>query len=74
MFDPDQQINYYFQWQTGQQCFDQQLGDSPPAICEVCDALIDLTDYKCFNCDAPRSDRNRKKYRGRISLEEMEAA
>ena len=74
MFDPDQQINYYFQWQTGQKCFDQQLGDSPPAICEVCDALIDLTDYKCFNCDAPRSVRNRKKYRGRISLEEMEAA
>ena len=72
LYDADQKLSFYFQWQTAERCYDQQLGNCPPAICEVCDHIIELTDYKCFNCDAPRSKRNRKKYRGRISLENME--
>ena len=70
---PDQNLSFYFQWQTGERCYDQQVGNQPvPAIGEICDCLIELTDYKCFNCDAPRSERNKKKYRGRVSLENME--
>ena len=61
LYDPDQQMSVYFQWQTGERCYDLQVGNQPPAICEVCDHLLALSDYKCFNCDTPRSERNRKK-------------
>lgn len=74
LYDPDQHLSVYFQWQTGERCYNQQVGNQPPAICEVCDHLLALSDYKCFNCDAPRSERNRNKYRGRVSLETMEAS
>jgi len=72
LYDPEEELSFYYQWQTGQKV--PSIGNQSPAICEVCDSLIDLIDYKCFNCDSLRSVRNRKKYRGRISLEEMEAA
>lgn len=74
LYDADQNLSFFFQWQTGERCYDQQVGNQTPAICEVCDCLIELTDYKCFNCDAPRSERNKKKYRGRVSLENMEVS
>ena len=72
LYDPEEDRSFYYQWQTGEKV--SLIGNLSPAICEVCDSLIDLTDYKCFNCDSLRSVRNRKKYRGRISLDEMEAA
>ena len=72
LYDPEEDLSFYYQCQTGEKV--SPIGNLPPAICEVCDSLIHLTDYKCFNCDSLRSVRNRKKYRGRISLEEMEAA
>lgn len=28
------------------------------AICELCDAIIEVNDLKCFNCNAPRSAKN----------------
>ena len=67
LYDPDQQLTFYFNIGTAERCYDQQ----PPAICEVCDHLIEIVDYKCFNCNAPRSERNRKKYRGRIALDSI---
>ena len=72
LYDPEEDLSFYYQWQTGEKV--SPISNLSPAICEVCDSLIELTDYKCFNCDSLRSDRNRTKYRGRISLEEMEAA
>jgi len=72
LYDPEEELSFYYQWQTGEKV--SPIGNLSPAICEVCDSLIDLTDYKCFSCDSLRSVRNRTKYRGRISLEEMEAA
>ena len=71
LYDPEEELSFYYQWQTGEKV--PPIGNLSPAICEVCDSLIDLTDYKCFSCDSLRSVRNRAKYRGRISLEEMEA-
>ena len=73
LYDHDQDLSFYFNWQSGERCYDQQLGNQPPAICEVCDSLIQLTDWKCFNCDAPRSERNQRKYRGRVSLKSITA-
>lgn len=69
LLDPDNNVNFYFQWQTGERA---TVGSQPPAICEVCDHLLQLTDCKCFNCDAELSARNRRKYRGRLSLESIE--
>ena len=71
LYDADQNLTFYFNTQSAQRCYDQQLGNQPPAICEVCDSLIELADFKCFHCDAARSERNKKKYRGRVSLESM---
>jgi serine/threonine-protein phosphatase 2B regulatory subunit len=58
--------HFHYNWKTGQQ---DDSGD--PAICEVCDVILDPVDYKCFDCHTLRSHVNQGKYKGRTPLSDL---
>jgi hypothetical protein len=43
-----------------------------PAVCHVCDEIIDGLDVRCFSCNTDRSRHNRKLYTGTSELPKLE--
>lgn len=66
LFDRERQRRFHFNWRTGQRHDEQEI-----AICESCDSLIAGDDFKCLVCGSGRSEINRKRYKGRVPLDEM---
>mmetsp|Transcript_56130 Transcript_56130/g.168018 ORF Transcript_56130/g.168018 Transcript_56130/m.168018 type:complete len:167 (+) Transcript_56130:681-1181(+) len=66
LFDTEHRKRFYFNSRTGQRHDEQEI-----AICESCDSLIAGDDFKCLVCGSKRSEINRKRYKGRVPLDEM---
>lgn len=65
-WDDKKEKHYVYHWKLG-----KSDNSDDPAVCEVCDVIIDPVDYKCFDCDTLRSKINQPKYKGRTPLEDL---
>jgi len=66
LFDENTGKHYHYNWKIG-----KREDDDNPAVCEVCDVIIDPVDFKCFDCNSLRSGVNQSKYRGHTALEDL---